>query len=213
MHRTPLWLLILTTCFLLPLTSWGANQCGSSRVPINLFQIHHGFDNSGQCLLLKTKSEPNYIAHGIASDRTHLFEDQVAWQEFDYWRFCFDDNQPEKLEALLQDLEEANLLSFEYNNLRYQFGILNSLVFNISRQLRRSHDIQQNGIYYYGLFDENYCPSDDKSEDLVQEYSASALSDYEGQMESLFNLTRILSDHFEVIEHHSFLPSELENLN
>ncbi len=188
------------------------NQCEIKQVSINLFQLHHRFDSMGQCLQWQTRSEPNFIENNIPSRLFPQYQDQASWQAFDHFEFCYDQDHPEKLQALISALDEKGFLSFPYRNLKYQFGILNSLAYNVSRALTKSFAINQNGIFYYTTVEENFCSQIDLDSGALN-YPNRSLDAYEQAMTIYYQLIEIVSHHFDVIEQHSFLPEPLQHQN
>lgn len=188
-------------------------NCELNRVPINLFQIHSTMSEDWQCLLVKTKAEANYIAHGIPSNEIPLYQDQLPWTSFDFYRFCYDPEDKGKLRALLDELDEEDYLDYNPWIGNNQGGILSFLIPNISRAMHRRHKIRNSGPFYYSLFEERSCPNESNPSESLFEYDPSEISAHESRMEDYHNLIRILTRHFEAVERHSFLPSELEELN
>ncbi len=196
-------------------TAWGQSsvQCQQEEVAINLFQIHHTLDESETCILVKAKAEPNFMALNIPSHRTHLESDSTAWTPFDEYEFCIEEGNPEKLQRLGEDLRDGDFLRRRRRNYNYQHSMIRYFMTEVTIALNMNFDIKQNGVFFYGLFNEQQCVEENSGEIVERRYPVESLNRHEELMNHYYQLMQIFAEHFDVIESHSFLPPVLDDLN
>ncbi len=153
------------------------------------------------------------MALNIPSHRTHISSDSVAWTPFDQYEFCIEEGNPEKLQKLGEDLRAADFLRPRRRDYNYQHTMIQYFMTEITVALNMNFDFKQNGVFFYGLFNEDQCVEEKSGTITESSYPVESLNQYEELMNNYYQLIQIFADHFEVIESHSFLPPALDDLN